>query len=70
MIITLTGSNYYLLKAPAGRAGSTISCTEHGELALERMDAEEAEPQAILDAVQSLPFLAPRKMVVIRNYRR
>lgn len=40
---------------------------EHSELALERIDAEESEPQAILDAVQNLPFLASRKMVVVRN---
>jgi DNA polymerase III subunit delta len=34
---------------------------------LERIDADEAEPQAVLDAVQSLPFLASRKMVVVRG---
>lgn len=40
---------------------------EHGELALERIDAEEADSAAVLDAVQSLPFLASRKMVVVRG---
>jgi DNA polymerase-3 subunit delta len=40
---------------------------EHGELALQKIDAEETEPAAILEAVQSLPFLASRKMVVVRN---
>jgi DNA polymerase-3 subunit delta len=40
---------------------------EHGELAIERIDAEEADSQAVLDAVQSMPFLASRKMVVVRN---
>jgi DNA polymerase III subunit delta len=34
---------------------------------LERIDAEEAEPRAVLDAVQSLPFLAARKMVLVRG---
>lgn len=38
---------------------------EHGELALERIEAEKADVQSIVDAVQSLPFLAARKMVVV-----
>lgn len=40
---------------------------EHGEFALERIDAEEADAAAILEAIQSLPFLANRKMVVLRS---
>lgn len=40
---------------------------EHDELALERIDAEEGEPGAVLEAVQSLPFLASRKMIVVRG---
>src|SRR5579862_6425119 len=66
MIITLTGSNYYLLRRRLDElTGSFIA--EHNELALEHKDAEEAEPQTILDAVQNLPFLASRKMIVVRN---
>jgi DNA polymerase III subunit delta len=66
MKVTLTGSNFYLLKKRLDElAGKFIA--EYGELAIERIDAEEAESQAILDAVQSLPFLSPRKMVVVRN---
>jgi DNA polymerase-3 subunit delta len=34
---------------------------------LERIDGEEVEPQAILDAVQNLPFLARKKMIVVRG---
>jgi len=66
MIITLTGSNFYSLKH---RLGELISdfINQYGELALERIDAEEAEPRAVLEAVQSLPFLASRKMVVVRS---
>ena len=66
MIVTLTGSNFYLLKRRLNDLVGTF-VKEHSELALERIDAEEAEPQAVLDAVQSLPFLASRKMVVVRN---
>jgi DNA polymerase-3 subunit delta len=66
MKVTLTGSNFYLLKKRLDElTGKFIK--DHGELAIEKIDAEEAEPQAILDAVQSLPFLATRKMVLVRN---
>jgi DNA polymerase III subunit delta len=65
MIITLTGSNHYLLKRRLDELTSKF-IAEHGELALQKIDAEEAEPAAILEAVQSLPFLASRKMVVVR----
>jgi DNA polymerase-3 subunit delta len=66
MVITLTGSNFYLIKRRLDElAGQFVK--EHGELALERIDAEEADSGAVLDAVQSLPFLASRKMVVVRG---
>lgn len=66
MIVTLTGSNFYLLKRRLDELTGGFM-KKHGELSLERIDAEETEPQAILDAAQSLPFLASRKMVVVRN---
>jgi DNA polymerase III subunit delta len=66
MKVTLTGSNFYLPKKRLDElTGKFIK--DHGELAIEKIDAEETEPQAILDAVQSLPFLATRKMVLVRN---
>jgi DNA polymerase-3 subunit delta len=66
MIITLTGSNHYSLKRRLDELVQAF-VNEHGELALERIDAEEAESQAVLDAVQSLPFLSARKLVVVRG---
>jgi len=66
MIVTLTGQNYYLLKRRVDELVDKF-VAEHGELALQKIDAEEAEPAAILEAVQSLPFLASRKMVVVRS---
>jgi DNA polymerase-3 subunit delta len=66
MIITLTGSNHYSLKRRLDELVQAF-VKQHGELALERIDAEEAEPQAVLDAVQSLPFLSARKLVVVRG---
>src|SRR5438552_3215043 len=66
MIITLTGTNSFALHARLNELLAGF-IKKYGDLALERIDAEDAEGQAILDAVQSLPFLAERKMVVIRS---
>jgi DNA polymerase-3 subunit delta len=66
MITTLTGSNFYLLRRRLDEVVSKF-IAEHGELALEKIDAEEAEGQAVLDAAQSLPFLSSRKLVVVRG---
>lgn len=66
MIVTISGSNHYLLKRRLDELVDKFM-KEHGEFALERIDAEETEPRAILEAVQSLPFLASRKMVVVRS---
>ncbi len=40
---------------------------KYGEFALERIDGEEVEPQVIIDSLKSLPFLASRKMIVLRS---
>jgi len=66
MIVTLAGNNSYLLRR---RLDELIAefVNKQGELALERIDATETDLQAILDAVQSLPFLSKRKMVVLRD---
>lgn len=66
MIITLAGNNFYSIKRRIDELTSKF-VKEHGELAVDKIDAEEAEPAAILEAVQGLPFLASRKLVVIRN---
>src|SRR5665213_3463850 len=66
MVITLTGSNFYSLKRRLDELMNKFM-EEHDELALERIDAEEGEPGAVLEAVQSLPFLASRKMIVVRG---
>jgi DNA polymerase-3 subunit delta len=66
MIITLTGSNSFVLRR---RLNELIDkfVKDHGDLALERIDAEEVEDQSILEAMQNLPFLATRKMVVVHE---
>jgi DNA polymerase III delta subunit len=66
MIITLTGNNAFALQKRLKELASSF-VKEYGDLALERIDAEEVEPQAILDALQNLPFLASKKMIVARG---
>jgi DNA polymerase-3 subunit delta len=66
MIVTLTGNNFYLLKRRLDELVDKF-VAEHGELALQKIDAEEAEPAAVLEAIQSLPFLASRKLVLLRS---
>ena len=66
MVVTLTGNNSYALRRRLNQLiGEFVA--EQGELALERIEAESVDLQAILDAIQSLPFLAARKMVVVRD---
>jgi DNA polymerase-3 subunit delta len=66
MIVTLTGNNSFAMHEKLSElTGGFIK--KYGNLALERIDGEEADAQAILDALQSMPFLAQRKMVVVRN---
>lgn len=66
MIISLAGNNQLELSRRLAELVEKFT-SKHGELAVERFDGEEADAQAIIDAVQSLPFLAGRKLVVIRG---
>jgi DNA polymerase III delta subunit len=66
MITTLTGTNGYMVKERLDELTSDF-IAQHGDLAIERIDALEAELRPILEAVQSLPFLAAKKMVVLRS---
>lgn len=66
MIATLTGNNSFLLQEQLRLLVSAF-VKAHGDLALERLDGEETEFERIREGVQSLPFLASRKMVVLRS---
>jgi DNA polymerase-3 subunit delta len=66
MIKTLSGSNGYLLKAELDRlVGEFLK--EHGDLALERLDGEDVDFNRLRESMTSLPFLASKKMVVLRQ---
>lgn len=66
MIITLAGPNAYLRHRRLNELVNKF-VNAHGELALERIDADEAGLSTVLDAVSAVPFLANRKMVVVRD---
>lgn len=66
MIITLTGENSFGLGRELERLAAGF-VAEHGELALERLDGEEADFARVSEALTSLPFLANKKMVVIKR---
>ncbi|HSH17994.1 MAG TPA: DNA polymerase III subunit delta [Candidatus Saccharimonadales bacterium] len=69
MITILTGTNSFLLKRELKRLVDAF-VTEHTDIAglgVERLDGEEASFEQMQEALQSLPFLASRKMVVLRS---
>ena len=66
MTIAISGNNLFQTRRKLDEVISEFA-KKHGDLAVEKFDAEEVEFQTILDAVQSLPFLAERKMVVVRD---
>lgn len=65
MIITLCGDNGYGLGQELKKLVASF-VAEHGDLALERVDCEESDLGKIREAVTGLPFLASKKMVVLR----
>jgi len=66
MVIVLSGKNSYGLKSEldgiVAKARKTL-----GDLGIEKIDASERSVDDVLQAVQSLPFLAPSKLVVVAN---
>jgi DNA polymerase III delta subunit len=65
-VITLTGENDFALRRELKQLVETF-VAEHGDLSLERVDGQEADFQRVQEALTSLPFLASRKMIVLRE---
>lgn len=66
MTVTLTGANDHLRKqALTQRIAAFVA--EHDDMAVERLDGEEASIDRMREAVQSMPFLSSRKLVVLRE---
>lgn len=66
MIVTITGANDLLRKRELDTLVAAF-VQEHGEMAVERFDGEEAASDRMRESVQSMPFLSPRKLVVLRE---
>jgi len=66
MMVTLTGENVFGLRTELDKQVRQF-LDEHGDMALERLDGEEAPFERLQEALQSLPFLASKKMVVLRS---
>ena len=66
MITTLTGTNSFLLRAELKRM-IEVFLAEHTDMGLEKLDGEEATYDRIREALESMPFLASRKLVVLTS---
>jgi DNA polymerase-3 subunit delta len=66
MIITLTGANAYALRQKLDQLVASFVAM-HGDLAVERLDGQEAELGRLHEALTALPFLAINKLVVLRQ---
>ena len=66
MIITLAGANNFGLRRELKQLVDAF-VAEHGDLALERLDGQEADFKQMQEALSSLPFLSGRKMAVLRS---
>jgi DNA polymerase-3 subunit delta len=66
MIATFSGTNAFALRAELAAVTDKF-VKEYGDFALERLDGDESSYEQILGAIESLPFLATRKMVQVEN---
>lgn len=65
MLVTLTGNNAYALQQELRRLTAAF-VAEHTDMGLEKFDGEELDPKRLPSIVQALPFLAAKRMVVLR----
>ncbi len=66
MITIFAGENVFVRKTEVDKLVQTFMA-EHGEFGLERLDGEEVEYDRIRESLESLPFLASKKLVVLRT---
>ena len=64
-MVTLTGENSFLLGAELAQLAQPF-LEEYGAMALERLAGDEVSFERIQEALQSLPFLTAKKMVILR----
>jgi DNA polymerase-3 subunit delta len=66
MLTTLTGENGFGLSQALRRVVDEF-VAEHGDLGLVQLDGEETTYEQVREALESMPFLASRKLVVLRT---
>lgn len=66
MVRVFVGPNDYALKE-AVKSAKEQFVKEYGDLALEIIDGEETSYEHVLMAIESVPFLAPKKMLIIHG---
>ena len=66
MVKTFTGKNTFALKAELNKIISSF-VKEVGDFSVEQIDASETDMNSILQAVQSLPFLSSKKLVIVSD---
>lgn len=66
MMTTLSGENGFMLQSVLKGLINDFIDT-YSDIALERLDGQEASFERMQESIQSLPFLASRKMVVLRT---
>ncbi len=66
MITTLSGPNSFALRQELDKK-TTEFIENYGDFAVEKIDGEEAEMERIGEALNNLPFLASKKLVILRS---
>ncbi len=66
MIVTITGVNDSLRKSELNKLVDTF-IVSYDAMAVERFDGEDASFERMCESVQSLPFLSPKKLVILRE---
>jgi DNA polymerase-3 subunit delta len=65
VITILSGTNNFLLRTELRRLVTSFEA-EYGDMGLERLDGEDASYERMQEALQSLPFLVDKKLVVLQ----
>lgn len=66
MTTTLTGSNSFMLQRELGEIINGF-VSRHTDMGLERLDGEEVSYDRLREALESLPFLASKKLIILRS---
>jgi DNA polymerase-3 subunit delta len=64
MVVTITGENSYALHSVLKSMFEDF-IEKYGDIAIERVDGEEADFGRLVEAITSLPFLSARKLVIL-----